>query len=130
VTTPGRSGDGGAPISERVATLSDTLRDIADNLRRLPESRLQRCAGAARELAQLLADAAAGTEGAPPVLRRVPELNVFALGDQIAVTARDLGDAVAAVDGAGPVCWRGARHDLRDVLDDLLAAAQALRGTL
>lgn len=131
VTTPGHSGDVGDGVASRADTLSDLSRQCADRLRRLPESRLNKVAPTARELAQLLADAAQGVEArdaqGPPRRRVVPTLNVFALGDQIAVTATDLAVAIDGLDDPQPVWWHGARHPLAEVLSELLAAVQGLR---
>jgi hypothetical protein len=108
--------------------------DLADRLRRLPESRLKKVAVAAHELAQALADAAAGVEARaadrPPPLRPVPRLSVFALGDQIAVTVHDLADAAAGLDAAEPVWRHGAKRPLAETLDALAEAAQRLRAQL
>jgi hypothetical protein len=110
------------------------LSTVADRLRRLPESRLSKAGESARGLVQLLADAAAGVDGRagsdPPDLRTVPALSVFALGDQVAVTARDLAEATTGLDAAEPVWWRGKRRALNVVLDELLAAGEALRAAV
>lgn len=108
--------------------------DVGDRLRRLPESRLRTRAAAARELAQLLADAAAGIEGRsgdrPPAARRVPELNLFAVGDQVTVTGTDAGTAAGGLDGATPVWHDGERRALAEVLSTLQTAVQGLRVSL
>ncbi len=100
-------------------------------MRRLPESRLNRVAGAARELAQALADAAAGIEGrddaAPPPARAVPTLSVFALADQVAVTGGDLTAAGAGLDPTTPVWSGGARQPLQDVLGALAERVERVR---
>jgi len=118
----------------RGVTLNDLLANCADSLRRLPESRLNKAIEPARNLAQLLADAALGIEArageAAPRRRVVPVLSVFAVGDQIAVTARDFAHESAGLNGTEPVWWHGGRHPLSAVLDELIAAAESLRGAL
>ncbi|GAA0636579.1 hypothetical protein GCM10009547_46090 [Sporichthya brevicatena] len=104
--------------------------EIADRLRRMPESRLRRVADAAHALAQDLADAAAGVESrvadVPPALRPVPTLSVFAVADQVTVTAHDLTAAAAGLDPGTDVWWEGARRPLGDVLAALAERTRAL----
>ena len=83
--------------------LERELERVVDRVRHLALGRLAQPAPpwasrelAARETAQLLADAAAELEGAPP--RRLPQLHASALGDQLAVTGRDV--LLAARSGA------------------------------
>lgn len=128
VTTRARTDDAEAA---RPLTLGDLLLDCADRLRRLPESRLNKVATAGRELAQALADAAAGIEAraapTPPPGRLVPILGVFALADQVAVTAHDLQVAAAGLDPETVVWWDGARRPLQDVRDGLRGQAERVR---
>ena len=128
MTTRGHSGDADGHV---LHTLSDLVADVADRVRRLPESRLNRVAGPARELAQALANAAAGIEGrhdpAPPEGRPLPVLSVFALADQIAVTRHDLTAAAAGLDPVTPIWWGGVRQPLQDVLSALAARAERVR---
>ena len=135
VTTRGRTDESGSPLPDTQSYLiSHLLDDCANRLRRLPESRLNKVAGSARDLAQLLADAAQGienrTDERPPEPRTVPTLSIFALGDQLAVTA---GDLAAAARGLGPaelVWWRAAREPLETVLQAAHGAAEHLRQAL
>ncbi|WP_019872873.1 hypothetical protein [Sporichthya polymorpha] len=110
------------------------IAEIADRLRRMPESRLRRVADAAHALAQDLADAAAGIEGragkTPPALRPVPTLSVFAVADQVTVTAHDLGAAAAGLDSGTHVWWQGARGPLGEVLAALTERTRALRAQI
>jgi hypothetical protein len=120
------------------ATQSDVigrlLDDCADRVRRLPESRLNKVAGSAGELAQLLADAAAGIErrGAdePPESRTIPTVSVFAVGDQIAVTARDLTAATVGLSADELVWCQNSRQPLASVLRALHEAAEGFRAQL
>jgi hypothetical protein len=88
-------------------------------------------ADAGRELAQALADAAAGVEGrhdpAPPASRPVPVLSVFAVADQVAVTGHDLAAAGAGLDPATAVWSDGVRQPLQDVLKALAARVEGVR---
>jgi hypothetical protein len=136
VITRSRSDDPSGPKAGAIghclpAGTVDALATVADRLRRLPESRLSRAAESARDLVQLLADAAAGVEGragsSPPELRAVPALSVFSLGDQVAVTARELAEATTDLDVSDPVWWRGTRRPWRLVCDELHAAVEGLR---
>lgn len=115
-------------------TVGHLLTDVSDRLRRLPESRLNKVAGAGRELAQDLADAAAGVEGrdaaTPPPDRAVPVLSVFAVADQVAVTAGDLAAAAGGVEPGTPIWWQGGRQPLQDVLEALAGQAGRLRAEL
>ncbi len=121
-----RSGD--------LAALSAAVRDVADRIGRLPQSRLLTRAAGGLDLAQHFADAAAGIEAraatVAPRPRAVPTLSVFAVGDQVAVTG---GDVLAAADGLDPTepVWHdGERRALAEVLAQLQARAAALRATL
>ena len=94
VTTRGRSDDPSGPKDQAdghapLESLVGALLDLADRLRRLPESRLRQVATEAHELAQTLA--------AP---RTVPELSIFALGDQLTVLTKDLATSAALDDAA------------------------------
>lgn len=104
---------------------------MADRLRRLPESRLNKVAAAGRELAQALADAAAGIEGrdasTPPADCAVPVLGVFAVADQVAVTAHDLSAAAGGLEPATPVWWKGVRKPFEDVLEALAGQVERVR---
>ncbi|MBA3741650.1 hypothetical protein [Sporichthya sp.] len=88
-------------------------------------------APAGRELAQALADAAAGITGrdasAPPAERTVPILGVFAVADQVAVTAHDLSAAGAGLDPATQIWWEAARQPLAAVLEALTGQAERVR---
>ncbi len=128
MTTRGRTDDA---QNAAVETLRAQLADVADRLRRLPESRLNRIAGAARALAQSLADAAAGVEerdgDEPPVVRPVPVTSVFAVADQVAVTAHDLTAAAGVLEPTAAIWWQGARLPLGDVLTILAGQAEQVR---
>jgi hypothetical protein len=128
VTTQSRTDDTGR---NGIGTLDSVLLDTADRLRRLPESRLNKVAAAARGVAQSLADAAAGIEArdaaVSPPTRVVPALSVFAIADQVAVTAHDLRAAAAGVAPEVAVWWDGARTPLQDVLQALAARVEQVR---
>lgn len=114
-----------------MGTAGHVLLDIAERLRRLPESRLNKVAPVGRGLVQAVADAAAGIEAraaaAPPPLRVVPALSVFAIADQVTVTADDLRAAAAGLAPEVPVWWDGARTPLQDVLESLVRRAEQVR---
>jgi hypothetical protein len=128
VTTQSRTDDSG---TNGIGTLSHVLLDTADRLRRLPESRLNKVATAARGLTQSLADAAAGIEArdaaAPPAVRVVPALSVFAIADQVTVTAHDLRAAAAGLAPEAAVWWDGARTPVQDVLEALVERVEQVR---
>lgn len=131
MTTQSRTDDSG---TNGIGTLGHVLLDTADRLRRLPESRLNKVAPAGRELAQRLADAAAGIEArdapTPPTVRVVPALSVFAVADQVAVTAHDLRAAAAGLAPGLAVWWDGARTPLQDVAEALVKRAEQVRAQL
>ena len=117
------TGNHSIDVRARVAVEVDR---VADRLRGLSLVRLERGepggptrAQAAREVAQLLADAAARLEAPPgeePVLRRLPDLAVTAVADLVAVTGHDL-VAVAGADAVEP---------LEGALDALVALRRRL----
>lgn len=136
----GGRGTGAAWEATRHALERD-VRRVADRLRGLSQSRLaapvaghRSRADAAREVAQTLADAAAGVAAGqgsvPPVWRPLPVLSAFAVGDQVAVTGHDL---LAACADAGPQdnAWaRHGRRTARDVVADAEEHVSALRHLL
>lgn len=115
-------------------TLSQLLAEVADCLRRLPESRLNKVAGVGRDLAQALADAAAGAErreaATPPPDRAVPVLSVFAVADQVAVTGRDLEAAAVGLEPTALIWWQGEQQALQDVLQALAGQAKRVRSEI
>lgn len=128
MTTRGRTDDAADPA---LGTLGELLTELADRLRRLPESRLNKVAAAARDLTQTLADAAAGIEGRdaaePPPRRVVPVLSIFAVADQVTVTAHDLTAAAGDLAPATVVWWQGERRAVPDVLAALSGHAERVR---
>jgi hypothetical protein len=75
-------------------SLDNALRDLTDRLRALPESRLVRQVGPARDLAQRLVDWAHGVEREgvlpPPPAPELPVVGIFVTADQVAVAGADL----------------------------------------
>jgi hypothetical protein len=75
-------------------SLDNALRDLTDRLRALPESRLVRQVGPARDLAQRLVDWAHGIEHRgvlpPPAAPELPVVGIFVTADQVAVAGADL----------------------------------------
>jgi hypothetical protein len=119
----------GAGVIEGLRTVLD---EVVDRLLRAPESRLtgsgpdgRTAACAGHELAQWLADAAAGVEqraaGVAPESRAVPWLGPFVVAHQVAVTAADLVAACAGL-GAEDSVWAGG---VRRELGAVLAAGEA-----
>jgi hypothetical protein len=108
------------------------LDDVVDRLLRLPESRLTAAGADARtvavaghELAQRLADTAAGVEArqrqAPPESRAVPWLGPFGVAHQVAVTGADLVAACLGLDASVAVWADTSRRDLGAVLAERAA---------
>jgi hypothetical protein len=124
-----------------IEAIQGIVDEVVDRLIRLPGSRLSAAgpdgrtvARAGHELAQRLADAAAGVEHrhceAPPELRAVPWLGPFTVAHQVAVTGADL---VTAGDGLAPslgVWAEGARCDLGAVLTASLERLREFRRLL
>jgi hypothetical protein len=117
-----------------LAMLIATVDDVAERIGRLPESRLRARAASGLELAQELADAAAGIEARaaanPPPPREVPALSLFAVGDQVAVTGADLLAAADGLAGTTAVWHRGEQCPLTELLAHLQACADAVRAVL
>jgi hypothetical protein len=129
--TPGHTGP--ARIVNAVSELSSTelldnvLREVADRLRALPESRLVARVGAAQVLAGRLVEWAHGIEHRgllpPPPPPELPVVGLFVTADQVAVAGADL---VAAADGLSPTTPVWVDAGTRQVaLADVLAAATA-----
>lgn len=123
------------------ADLEADVRRVAERLRTLSEAQLaaeappypSRAAGA-REVAQVLADAAQAVEerdsGAEPSWRAVPVLSEFAVGDQVAVTGQDLLAVLDTVSPEETVWARGTRRTAGEVITDAAARLAALRHLL
>jgi hypothetical protein len=115
-----------------IEDIQGVLDDVADRLLRLPESRLTAagadgrtvaCAG--HELAQRLADTAAGVEHrdaqAAPESRPVPWLGPFVVAHQVAVTGADLVAACVGLDVSVGVWGAASRRELGGVLAESAA---------
>jgi len=124
-----------------IEDIRDVLDDVVDRLLRLPESRLtvagpdgRTVAAAGHEVAQRLADTAAGVEAreepAPPDSRPVPWLGPFVVAHQVALTGADLLAAGVGLDASVPVWVKASRRDLGAVLVDCAALLQEFRRRL
>jgi hypothetical protein len=114
---------------------------VADRFRGLSAARLSRAfppyesrAAAGRELAQTLADAAAGVANRDdveaPAARHLPTVGVFAVGEQIAVTGHDLVAELADVADDDLVWWGTERRRTRELIAETVDALRRLRLTL
>jgi hypothetical protein len=104
--------------------LAIAVRDLADRMRALPESRLIRQIAAAEGLARQLVAWAHGIEHRDrlplPSIPELPRVGLFVTADQVAVAGADLVAAAAGLPPDTPV-WADA--DARQPLADVLAAA-------
>lgn len=113
--------------------LANAVRELADRLRALPESRLVGRAESARELAQRLVAWGHGVERRdepPSPAPELPAVGLFVTADQVAVAGADLVAAATGLPDDTPV-WgaAGQRVALAEVLTAALAAvAEARRG--
>ncbi len=124
-----------------IEDIRGVLDDVVDRLLRLPESRLtalgpdgRTVAQAGHEVAQRLADTAAGVEDreapAPPESRAVPWLGPFVVAHQVAVTGADLLAAGVGLDARVAVWAEASRRDLGVVLADCAALLREFRRRL
>jgi hypothetical protein len=124
-----------------IEDIRGVLDDVVDRLLRLPESRLsgggpdgRTVARAGHEVAQRLADTAAGVEHrqapTPPELRAVPWLGPFVVAHQVAVTGADLLAAGVGLDASVGVWVDASRHDLGAALADCTALLREFRSRL
>ena len=132
---------GNAQPAEPRARLAWEVRTVADRFRHLSEARLtasfppyESRAEAGRQLAQRMADAAAGIAGRsaaePPRLREVPTISVFAVGEQVAVTGNDLVTELEAVADGDIVCYEGRPITVASLTTEIINALRDLRLTL
>jgi hypothetical protein len=138
--TPGHTGPARIVVvmSELSSTklLGNALREVADRLRALPESRLVSRVSAAEALARRLVEWAHGIEHRdvlpPPPVPQLPTIGLFVTADQVAVAGADL---LAAADGLPPdtPVWVDAgtrRVRLAEVLAAATAAVAEVRARL
>ena len=122
--------------------MEKAIRELADRLRSMPQSRLARVddrlggqtlSAASHELAQWCAGAAAGVgrqgEAAGLKVPVVPRLSDLACGDQVQVLGRELIAVLATVDGATPVWLEGSWGTAAEVGAEFAERVDVLRAS-